>query len=223
MSSVATTAVAPTAPSGSVSEPGTGSAPEPSVTPIPELAARAKAASRLMASASTAAKDAALAAAADLLVARTDSIHPLCFPLEQDVVLAWPDAVRSHLRSQTCLPNTEQPGLSGDPTVVYTGTKLADSTPSPSRFWSMLGMRMATAKASPAPVLPSSREATVSRPSPASRLAPIPGVGFAVCGHRERGRAAQVCAPCAAGQGEAPRGQVRGVGCVCGRSRRRVL
>ena len=38
----------------------------------------------------------------------------------------------------------------------------------------MFGMRMATAKASPAAVLPSSREATVSRPSPARRLAPIP-------------------------------------------------
>ena len=38
----------------------------------------------------------------------------------------------------------------------------------------MFGMRMATAKASPAAVLPSSREATVSRPRPAKRLAAIP-------------------------------------------------
>ena len=72
MSRVATTAVPPSAPSGS--EPGTGSGLEPSVTPIPELAARAKAASRLMAAASTAAKDAALVAAADALVDRTDEI-----------------------------------------------------------------------------------------------------------------------------------------------------
>ena len=47
---------------------------EPSATPVAELAARAKAASRLMAAASTAAKNAALLAAADLLTARTDEI-----------------------------------------------------------------------------------------------------------------------------------------------------
>jgi glutamate-5-semialdehyde dehydrogenase len=45
-----------------------------SPTPIPELAARAKAASRRLAGASTAAKDAALGAAADLLVAHTETI-----------------------------------------------------------------------------------------------------------------------------------------------------
>ncbi len=74
MSRVATTAVAPAAPSGPAPEPGTGSAPDPSVAPIPELAARAKAASRLMAAASTAAKDAALNSAADALVDRTGEI-----------------------------------------------------------------------------------------------------------------------------------------------------
>ena len=42
--------------------------------PVAELGRRAKAASRLLATASTAAKDAALAAAADLLVQRTDEI-----------------------------------------------------------------------------------------------------------------------------------------------------
>jgi glutamate-5-semialdehyde dehydrogenase len=45
-----------------------------SFTPIPELAARAKGAARRLAGASTAAKDAALGAAADLLVAHTDTI-----------------------------------------------------------------------------------------------------------------------------------------------------
>ena len=47
---------------------------EPSATPVAELAARAKAASRLMAVAPTAAKDAALRAAADLLVDRAGAI-----------------------------------------------------------------------------------------------------------------------------------------------------
>ncbi len=46
----------------------------PAPTPVVELAARAKAASRAMAAASTAAKDAALHAAADLLVTRADQI-----------------------------------------------------------------------------------------------------------------------------------------------------
>jgi len=45
-----------------------------SSTPIPELARRAKAASRLMATASTTAKNAALSAAADLLEARTGEL-----------------------------------------------------------------------------------------------------------------------------------------------------
>ena len=42
--------------------------------PVAELGRRAKAASRILATASTSAKDAALAAAADLLVQRTDDI-----------------------------------------------------------------------------------------------------------------------------------------------------
>ena len=62
------------APVTSADPPALGSVPEPSPTPVAELAARAKAASRLMAAASTATKDAALLAAADLLVARADEI-----------------------------------------------------------------------------------------------------------------------------------------------------
>ena len=54
--------------------PVTESVPEPEPTPVAELAARAKAASRAMAAASTAVKDAALHAAADLLVARAEVI-----------------------------------------------------------------------------------------------------------------------------------------------------
>ncbi|MYH93798.1 MAG: glutamate-5-semialdehyde dehydrogenase [Acidimicrobiaceae bacterium] len=54
--------------------PFTESVPEPEPTPVAELAARAKAASRAMAAASTAVKDAALHAAADLLVTRADQI-----------------------------------------------------------------------------------------------------------------------------------------------------
>ncbi|HEX4901602.1 MAG TPA: glutamate-5-semialdehyde dehydrogenase [Acidimicrobiales bacterium] len=46
----------------------------PDPTPMEQLGRRAKAASRVLATASTAAKDAALLAAADLLVARTDAI-----------------------------------------------------------------------------------------------------------------------------------------------------
>jgi len=67
MSSAATT-VMPSA------APVTESVPEPEPTPVAELAARAKAASRAMAAASTAVKDAALHAAADLLVTRADQI-----------------------------------------------------------------------------------------------------------------------------------------------------
>ncbi|MXZ53561.1 MAG: gamma-glutamyl-phosphate reductase, partial [Acidimicrobiaceae bacterium] len=67
MSSAATTVLPPAA-------PVTESVPEPSPTPVAELAARAKAASRAMAAASTAVKDAALHAAADLLVTRADQI-----------------------------------------------------------------------------------------------------------------------------------------------------
>ena len=67
MSSAATT-VMPSA------APVTESVPEPEPTPVAELAARAKAASRAMAAASTAVKDAALHAAADLLVARAEVI-----------------------------------------------------------------------------------------------------------------------------------------------------
>jgi len=67
MSSAATTVMPAAA-------PATESVPEPSPTPVAELAARAKAASRAMAAASTAVKDAALHAAADLLVTRADQI-----------------------------------------------------------------------------------------------------------------------------------------------------
>ena len=67
MSSAATTVVPSAA-------PVTESVPEPQPTPVAELAARAKTASRAMAAASTAVKDAALHAAADLLVARADQI-----------------------------------------------------------------------------------------------------------------------------------------------------
>ena len=62
------------APVESANPPGPGSGAEPEVTPVAELAARAKAASRLMAAASTAAKDAALNSAADALVDRTSEI-----------------------------------------------------------------------------------------------------------------------------------------------------
>ena len=64
------------------------------MTPIPELAARAKAASRLIASSSSAAKDAALAAAADLLVARTDAI---CEANAADVARAEADGTPAPL------------------------------------------------------------------------------------------------------------------------------
>ncbi len=74
MSSVATTVMPPAAPVAAADPRTDGSAPKPSPTPIPELAARAKAASRLMAAASTAAKNAALLAAADRLVANADEI-----------------------------------------------------------------------------------------------------------------------------------------------------
>ena len=74
MTSVATTVI-PSADSVEPADPpAPGSGAQPAVTPVAELAARAKAASRLMAAASTAAKDAALMAAADLLVARTGEI-----------------------------------------------------------------------------------------------------------------------------------------------------
>lgn len=64
------------------------------MTPVPELAARAKAASRLMAAASTAAKDAALAAAADALVARTGEI---CAANAVDVARAEADGTPAAL------------------------------------------------------------------------------------------------------------------------------
>ena len=63
-------------------------------TPIPELAARAKAASRLLAVASTTTKNGALTAAADLLVTRTESIGDAN---AQDMARAGSDAVPSHL------------------------------------------------------------------------------------------------------------------------------
>ena len=78
MSSAATTVIPSAAPVESVTPPAAGSmaepSAEPSATPVAELAARAKAASRLMAVAPTAAKDAALRAAAELLVDRAGAI-----------------------------------------------------------------------------------------------------------------------------------------------------
>ena len=78
MSSAATSVVPSAAPVESVEPPGVESASfavaAPSTTPVAELAARAKAASRLMAAASTTAKDTALTAAADLLLGRSDEI-----------------------------------------------------------------------------------------------------------------------------------------------------
>ena len=78
MSSAATTVIPSAAPVESVTPPAAGSMPErsaePSATPVAELAARAKAASTMMAVAPTAAKDAALRAAAELLVDRAGAI-----------------------------------------------------------------------------------------------------------------------------------------------------
>ena len=74
MSSAATTVRPSAAPAESTDPTAPGPETEPAATPVAELAARAKAASRLMAAASTAAKDAALWAAADALVARTGEI-----------------------------------------------------------------------------------------------------------------------------------------------------
>jgi glutamate-5-semialdehyde dehydrogenase len=51
-----------------------GTPPSPSATPVDQLGRRAKAASRTLATASTAEKDAALLAAADLLVERSDEL-----------------------------------------------------------------------------------------------------------------------------------------------------
>ena len=62
------------APAASVGPSAEKSGAGPPPTPVVELAARAKAASRAMAAASTAAKNAALAAAADLLVDRAEAI-----------------------------------------------------------------------------------------------------------------------------------------------------
>ncbi len=66
----------------------------PAPTPVAELAARAKAASRLMAAAPTAAKDAALLAAADALVARTGEI---CAANAIDVARAEADGTPASL------------------------------------------------------------------------------------------------------------------------------
>lgn len=86
MSSAATTVIPSAAPAESADPPAAGSGVESAATPVAgsgvesaatpvaELAARAKAASRLMAAASTAAKDAALYSAAEALVARTGEI-----------------------------------------------------------------------------------------------------------------------------------------------------
>ena len=92
MSSAATT-VMPSA------APATESVPEPSPTPVAELAARAKVASRAMAAASTAAKDAALHAAADLLVARADQICAAnAVDVERAVAGGTPDPLVDRLR-----------------------------------------------------------------------------------------------------------------------------
>ena len=64
----------PDAPVASAGPPAAKSASGLAVTPVAELAARAKAASRAMAAASTADKNGALVAAADLLVDRADEI-----------------------------------------------------------------------------------------------------------------------------------------------------
>ena len=95
MSSAATTVRPSAAPAETADPPANDPAAEPAAaTPVAELAARAKAASRLMAAASTAAKDAALAAAADALVARTDEI---CAANAVDVARAEADGTPAAL------------------------------------------------------------------------------------------------------------------------------
>ena len=92
MSSVATTVIPPAAPVESATPPASGAQTRP--TPVPELAARAKAASRLMAAASTSAKDTALLAAAEELVARADEI---CAANAVDVARAEADGTPAPL------------------------------------------------------------------------------------------------------------------------------
>ena len=95
MSSAATTVRPSAAPAETADPPANDPAAEPATaTPVAELAARAKAASRLMAAASPAAKDAALAAAADALVVRTDKI---CAANAVDVARAEADGTPAAL------------------------------------------------------------------------------------------------------------------------------
>ena len=95
MSSAATTVRPSAAPAEPTDPPANDPAAEPAAaTPVAELAARAKVASRLMAAASTATKDAALAAAADALVARTGEI---CAANAVDVARAEADGTPAPL------------------------------------------------------------------------------------------------------------------------------
>ena len=94
MSSAATTVIPSAAPVESAAPPSAEPDGRSSATPVVELAARAKAASRVMAAVSTAAKDAALQAAADLLVARADEI---CTANAADVARAASDGTPAAL------------------------------------------------------------------------------------------------------------------------------
>ena len=106
MSSAATTVLPPAA---SVTE----SVPEPSPTPVAELAARAKAASRAMAAASTAVKDAALHAAADLLVTRADQICAAnAIDVERAIAGGTPASLVDRLRLSTARIDAMAGGLS---------------------------------------------------------------------------------------------------------------
>ena len=105
MSSAATTVMPPAAP---VAE----SVPEPSPMPVAELAARAKAASRLMAAASTAVKNAALLAAADLLVARADQICAAnAIDVERAIAGGTPGPLVDRLRLSTARIDAMADGL----------------------------------------------------------------------------------------------------------------
>ena len=92
MTSAATTVVPPAAPVEIATVPAGSSQAGP--TPVAEQAARAKAASRLMAAVPAAAKDDALLAAADLLVARADEI---CAANDGDVARAEADGTPAAL------------------------------------------------------------------------------------------------------------------------------
>ena len=88
------------------------SVPEPSPAPVAELAARAKAASRAMASASTAVKDAALHAAADLLVARAEAIGAAnAIDVERAIAAGTPAPLVDRLRLSTARIDAMAGGL----------------------------------------------------------------------------------------------------------------